>query len=205
MPSQFSVTRFESDDFLITAPFTGAAQLLGEREGGGNVRADWAGSGTVRLAPLTDRAFVLVTPADTTGDALPTLLRLPTTDADALELPLVRATVLDGILSLATVPLELLPNRAQVILELRDSRTRQPLSGAGVTAPSAEAIFYADGGTWSDAVEVTDPTGLVRFVNVAAADWPGELASITVTGPVAGSLPYRAVAGAVTVLRGEVP
>jgi hypothetical protein len=200
------VARYEGDDFEITAPYASGATLKGERIGGGSSDATWTGSGTVTLDRLVSGAFVLLSPTDSTQDALPTVLRLPgSVEAEPVELPLVRATVLDGIFALPTVPIEPISGRAQVVFQLGDSETHQPLAGATLTAPGAEVVLYADGGTWSDATTETDPTGLVLIANAPAAAWPGRLATLTVSGSVLGSVPYRAVADAVSVVRAELP
>jgi hypothetical protein len=204
-PSDFVVTRYEGDDFEISAPFASGATLKGERSGGGSSEGTWTGGGTVTLERLVSGAFVLITPTDSTQDAWPTVLRLPeSVEVEPIELPLVRATVLDGIFALPSVPLEAVPGRAQVIFQVESVETHQPLAGATVTAAGSEVVLYADGGTWSDAVSETDPTGLVLVANAPAAAWPGQLATITVTGSVLGSVPYRAVADAVSVVRAEL-
>jgi hypothetical protein len=199
------VTRYEGDDFETTAPYASGATLKGERSGGGSTEGTWTGSGTVTLGRLVSGAFVLIAPTDSTQDAWPTVLRLPeSVEVEPVELPLVRATVLDAIFSLPTEPIEPVSGRAQVVFQIEDADTHLPLAGATVTAAGSEVVLYADGGTWSDAVTETDPTGLVLIANAPAAAWPGRLSTITVSGSALGSVPYRAVADAVSVVRAEV-
>ncbi len=205
-PSEFAVTRFEGPDFFITGPYSSGATLRGERRGGGESKGTWAGSGTVTLERLVSGAFVLVTPTDSTQDSLPTVLSLPeNAEEEPLELPLVRATVLDAIFTLPTLPVSAVEGRAQVVFRVGDLRTHLPRAGATITAAGAEVVLYSDGGTWSDAVTETDPTGLVLIANVPAAPWPGRLSTITVSGAVLGSVPYRAVEDAVSVVAAELP
>jgi hypothetical protein len=90
------------------------------------------------------------------------------------------------------------------VFQIGDAETHVPLAGATVTAAGSEVVLYADGGTWSDAVTETDPTGLVLIVNAPAAVWPGRLSTLTVSGAALGSVPYRAVADAVSVVRAEL-
>jgi hypothetical protein len=203
---EFTVTRFEGPDFFITAPYPSGATLKAERSGGGESEGTWTGTGTVTLERLLSGTFVLVTPTDSTQDALPTVLGLPDNpEVEPLELPLVRATVLDAIFALPTLPLVPIAGRAQVVFRVDDVQTRLPRAGATISAAGAEVVLYADGGTWSDAVTETDPTGLVLIANVPAGPWPGRLSTITVSGAVLGSVPYRAVEDAVSVLAAELP
>jgi hypothetical protein len=204
-PLTFTVARYEGDDFEITAPYAGKATLRGERSDGGSVRGTWTGSGSVTLERLAEEAFVLVTPSDETDDAWPTMFRLPErVEVEPVTLPLVRRTVIDQSFSLPPLPLEPVEGRAQVVFQISDAETRKPLAGATVSASGAEAVLYADGGTFSDAVTETDPTGLVLIANVPAAGWPGQLSTLTVSGAALGSVPYRAVADAISVVRVEV-
>lgn len=204
-PNAFAVTRFESEAFDVTAIYPREASLKADRDGGGTTEGTWTGSGLASLDRLAPEAFVLVTPADSSDDALPTVFRLPErVKSEAVELPLVRATVLDTILALPTVPLEPSRGRAQVVLRVVQAGTRVPLAGVTIAAPGAEAVLYADGGTYSDAVDETDPTGLVVVVNVPAKGWPGSFSSLTISGTALGSVAYRAVSNAVSLVEVEL-
>ncbi len=193
----FSVSRFESDDFLSTAPFTNLASVLADGEGGTTLEAAWNGLDPFAIEGLAEEPFVLVEP-ELGVDALPTMLR-PALDG-LVELPLVRATVLESILALSSQPLDLASDRAQVAITLIDVGTAQPISAATLAEPSAESVLYASSGTWSDADSETGPSGLAMLVNVEAGAWPGKLTSVAVTGSATGAIPLRVVSGAVTVL-----
>jgi hypothetical protein len=194
-----SVTRFESDDFTTLGAFSEPAQILADGEGGATVEAHWDGLQPLALEGLAEEPFFLVSPAQLGSDALPTLLR-PRLDG-AVSLPLVRASVVDGLVALSSLPLELDAQRAVLILALVDAASLAPIQGAVLTEPSADTVLYGASGSWSDTVTETDSSGTAAFVNLQAAEWPGKLTSVAVSGSVSGAIALRSVAGAVTVLR----
>ena len=197
-PPVFSVARFESDDFLATTAFAEPATVLADGEGGTTVEAAWNGLDPFAIAGLADTPFVLVEPEGSSSDALPTLL-VPSL-VSPVELPVVRATVMESILALSSVPLDLDGETAQLVLKLIDVNARQPISGAVLAEPSAETVLYAASGGWSDTAGETDATGLAVLASVPASAWPGRLISVAVSGTASGAIPLRVVAGAVTVL-----
>ncbi len=198
-----SVVRYDSETFDQTSPYEDSAGIVLEGVSG-TLQANWPGSGSIEVADAAPEAFVLVSPTDESADALPTVLRLPASLPDTLAMPLVRATSVQAILAVSGLPIEQVPGRAQLVLRVRDGELGTPLAGVRVAEASAEAVLYAAGGVFSDAVSETDTSGLAVLVNVAADSWPGKLGSVTLSGAVLGSTPVRAVADAVSVLEARV-
>ena len=193
----FSVSRFESDDFLTTGPFTSTAAILADGEGGRTLETSWNGFDPFTIEGLAERPFLFVEP-EPGNDALPTLLSPAL--RSTVELPLARATVVESLLALSSVPLDLESDRAQVVLALVDATRNEPFAGATLSEATAQTVLYAASGSWSDAVTETDVTGLALLANVDAGPWPGRLTSIAVSGGAVGAIPLRTVSGAVTVL-----
>lgn len=198
-PPVFAVSRFEGDDFHTTAPFGEPALVRADGRGGTTLEADWNGVDAFELEGLTEQPFLLVTPLQDGTDALPTLLAPRLTGS--VELPVVRATVLDGIRALSSLPLDAVPGAAHLVLQLVDVQSSTPIAGLTLAETTAATVLYAAAGSWSDAVTTTDVTGLAVLADVEAADWPGRLTSVSVSGEVLAAIPLRAVSGAVTVVR----
>jgi len=193
----FSVTRFAGDDFLATTPYPEPAAVLADGEGGTTLEAEWNGVDPFALEGLSEAPFVLVDP-DGGQDAVPTVLVPPL--RGMVELPLVRATVLESILALSSQPLDVASDRAHLVITLINLGNQLPVAGATLTAQSAETVLYAAAGSWSDVVSETDSSGLSLLASVDAAPWPGKLISVAVSGAASAAIPLRAVSGAVTVL-----
>jgi hypothetical protein len=120
----------------------------------------------------------------------------------AATLALVRATTIEHIFDLSSVPVTLDSSKAQIILLLKQRSSAAdppPVADITVTAASAENILYGASGGFSDVATVTDNTGVVVLANVPGAAWPGALVSVSFSGAHTSGATVPVVNGAVTV------
>lgn len=195
-------------DFRNGGPFTDSAEIRVQKAGGGSVTGNWNGTDPFRIENVLEgRAiWALGTPsAALNNDALATLepVRTDNPNSDGVveadPFALVRASVMDNIYDLLTVPITLDRGRAQIVLRLvNDAGSGR--AGVRVTAQNAEVVIYAASGGFSDAEMQTDNTGLVVLANTPASAWPGSLVSVSFAGADTGAADLRVVAGAVTVV-----
>jgi hypothetical protein len=190
--------------------FTGQVDLRTEDASGRSVTALWNGSDPFSFPKVrqTSLLWVLATPQNSVADdALPVLEPVRTDDPNSsgrvdVTLALVRASTIDQIFDLSTVPLTADGNKAQVILLLKQrSSAADPPPAAAVTvsASSAENVLYGASGGFSDVATVTDNTGVVVLANVPGAAWPGALVSVSFSGAQTSGATVPVVNGAVTV------
>ncbi len=204
-PVVVSVSRFDTVTFDQTSPFEEPANILVEAAGGETLQASWPGAGTVELEGVARLGFLLVSPADTTMDAVPTLLQLPPdAGSSLLALPLVRASLVQGIISVSQLPLEVIPGRGQLVVRVVDAEFHSPVAGVQITEPSAEVVLYSANGVYTNSVSETDSSGLAALINVGADAWPGRLSSVTLSGTVLGSAPVRTVSDGVAVIEARI-
>jgi hypothetical protein len=199
---------FVDDQFDSSVPFTGTATLVAEGSQGGTTTASWNGVDPFQLGDFKREqgvTWVLVSPAPNRG-VLPTLHPVRTGSVRRADLGLVRSDNLDLILLLLTVPLERLPERAQLVLRFTDPESiTGGAEGVRVVLPEAEFTSYAVEGTWSDLETATDPSGLVLLGNISAAPFPGSIERVSLAGALTGTLDVRVVAGAVSVVEVAPP
>jgi hypothetical protein len=195
-------------DFRNGGPFTESAEIRIQKAGGGAVTGTWNGSEPFRIQNVLEgrAVWALGTPvAALNQDALPTLEPVRTDNpnsegvVEADPFALVRASTMETIYDLLTVPITLDPSRAQVVLRVVNE-SGAGIAGVRVTAPSAGVVIYAASGAFSDAETQTDLTGLVVLANAPAGAWPGSLLSVSFAGAETGAAELRAIAGAVTVV-----
>jgi hypothetical protein len=195
-------------DFRNGGPFTDSAEIRVEKAGGGAVTGTWNGSDPFRIANVLEgrAVWALGTPtAALNNDALPTLEPVRTDNpnseglVEADPFALVRASTMQNIYDLLTLPITLDSSRAQVVLRVVNG-SGVGLPGVRVTAPSAEVVIYAASGAFSEAETQTDATGLVVLANAPASPWPGSLASVSFAGAETGAAELRVIAGAVTLV-----
>lgn len=195
------------DDFAFESGpvLDDAATIRAQARGGGTATGDWNGTGEYQVANvLSDPlAWVSVTPATSTGEGLPTVAPVNTSQPAAdgtvtQNLAVVSTTVIDTVLNLLTVPTLRDTSKAILILMVQEA-DGTPLPGVTVTAPTAETIVYGAAGTFTDDASQTDNSGLVLLVNVPASAWPGTLVGVTFTGALQGGADVRAITGAITI------
>ena len=187
-------------DDLIT--FTGTTyrdpvELLVEGEGA-DVRGNWTGADTsFSVDGVRSAAAVWAQATPLLTDALPTLQPLDTRFPDSSgvvnkSLTVVRTLPIDLAFSVLTLPVLRDSSLAQVVLVAKKGGATA--EGISVSAPGVEAVIYADNGGFSDAVNSTDPTGIVLLANV-----PGSAVTVTLSGEVVGRWDLRLVSGGVTL------
>jgi hypothetical protein len=195
-------------DFRNGGPFTDSAEIRIQKAGGGTVTGSWNGNEPFRIQNVQEgrAVWALGTPAAALNhDALPTLEPVRTDNpnsegvVEADPFALVRASTMENIYDLLTLPITLDSARAQVVLRVVNG-AGVGIPGVRVTAPSAGVVIYAASGAFSDAETQTDVTGLVVLANAPAGAWPGSLLSVSFAGTETGAAELRAIAGAVTVV-----
>jgi hypothetical protein len=203
-----SVLLLNDLDFRNGGPFTDSAEIRIQKSGGGAVTGAWNGSDPFRIENVLEgrAVWALGTPTlALNNDALPTLEPVRTDDpnaegvVEADPFALVRASTMENIYDLLTVPITPDPARAQVVLRIVNG-SGAGISGVRVTAESAEVTIYATSGAFSDDETQTDVTGLVVLANAPASAWPGSLLSVSFAGAETGAAELRVIAGAVTVV-----
>lgn len=195
-------------DFRNGGPFTEPAEIRVEKAGGGSVTGTWNGSDPFRLARVLEgrAVWALGTPsAALNTDALATLEPVRTDDpnaegvVEADPFALVRASTMQNIYDLLTLPITLEPAHAQIVLRVVNG-SGAGIPGVRVTAPSAAVVIYAASGAFSDAETQTDATGLVVLANLPGSAWPGSLVSVSFAGAETGATELRVIADAVTLV-----
>jgi hypothetical protein len=203
-----------NDDLNFTAGtlFTDQVELRTEDASGRDVKGLWNGSDPFSIAKVkqTSLLWVLATPqTGLASDALPAVEPVSTDDPDAMgrvnvTLALVRASTLEQILDLASVPLTLDSSKAQIILLLKQrvsgAGDPPPIAGVTVTAPGTEGVLYGASGGFSDVATETDASGVVILANVGSAGWPGALVSANFSGARTSGARVPAVTGAVSLV-----
>jgi hypothetical protein len=197
-------------NFSSGALYTDRVALRTEDASGRNVTGTWNGSDPFSIVNVKRSSvlWVLATPENGVfGDALPALEPVRTNQPSLgqvdVTLALVRASSIEQILDLASVPLTPDSSKAQIILLLKQhtSGSGEPPAAADVTVttPSAEGVLYGASGGFSDVSTATDATGVVVLANVASAAWPGALVNVEFTGARTSGARVPAVTGAVTL------
>jgi hypothetical protein len=195
---------FNAAGFSRAEPYRDVAKVTVEGASSTTVSVDYNGFDPFLLSGVRrgPEVWTLVEPSDTSADAMPTLQPLFTADAPSsaaleLDVAVLRATTLDTAYSVLTNPVVREPSRGHAVLLFLDGD--EPIAGVTVSAPNAERVIYAAGGTYSDDETATDESGLVLLSNVPAGSWPGSAVQVTVSGEAVGSFATRVVADAVTV------
>ena len=206
-----SVLLLNDLDFKSGGPFMDSAEIRVQKQGGGSVTGRWngaSGNDPFRIEKVLEgrAVWALGTPASAlNNDALATLEPVRTDKpnsggvVEADPFALVRASTMENIYDLLTVPITLDPSRAQIVLRVVTD-AGAGIAGIRVTAPSAEVVVYAASGAFSDAATETDNTGLVVLANTPGSEWPGSLVSVSFAGADTGAADLRVISGAVTVV-----
>ncbi len=191
-----SVALLGSDDFTTSQPFTGTADIKAEAPGGGETSAVYNGQSFSMSGVLAGASvWFSVTPTSNTGDALPTLQPWDTTSTGPAGLRLVRASVIDQIFSVVTLPPQRDPTRGQLVLHFVDP-TGKPLAGVSVTQSPGTGVIYDAAGSWTDAATATGVAGFAIVVNAS----PGYRQRIDLdTGSNLVYIEVQAAAGSVTL------
>ncbi len=160
-----SVDLLSSDDFVTAQPFTGNADIVAEAPGGGDAKASYNGqSFSITDALLGPSVWFSITPTSNVGDALPTLEPWDTTTTGPAVLRLVRASVIDQIYSVVTLPPQRDSTRGQVVLHFVDQNGNAS-SGVAVTQSPGDSVIYDGAGTWTDVATSTGTAGFAIVVN----------------------------------------
>lgn len=193
-------------------PFATEVELKTEDAKGRDVVGTWNGSDPFSIQDVAraEVLWLLATPKNAAADdALPALEPVRTEDPDAtgqvnVTLALVRASTIEHIFDLSTVPLTADDQKAQIIVLLKDTSASAtappPLSGVTVKAAGAENVLYGASGGFSDVATTTDATGVAVLANVPGGEWPGALVSVTFSGARSSGARLPAVNGAVTLV-----
>ena len=197
------VLQYADDQFLLASSFVDQAQVFSDGPRGETVTTDWDGLGPFVLEGVlaTERGWVGVRPIDTASDLLPTLHPVDTTSGASLELPLVRASVLELVLQVGTAPLQRDANAAQLVLRFVDE-SGLALPGVSLTTSDpAQPILYRDGTNWSDTDTETLQDGLAVIANLPAFELPGGTIPVSCSDGVDDFvLQPRVARGVVTVM-----
>lgn len=189
LPVEIRVARSTGDDIVATSNTDGSFSLDGAPRDPGV----WVAVGT-----FTD---------STTETFMDTLQVVDTTVEGAVELVIMRRSVLEELISSTFFdePIELDPARGHVILRCVDE-LGNPIPGLSVVSPSAEVadVAYDAGDIYSDVMGETSTRGTVALMNLPAADYPGGLTTVVLelsSMPVVQFRPnVRVASDSVTVL-----
>jgi len=197
------VLEYADDQFLLASQYAGEAEVFTDGPDGNTVTADYDGVNAFTLegALATEWGWMGVQPWDSTSDWLPTLHPVDTTAGAAVELPLVRASVIELVLQVGTSPLAREAAAAQLVLRFVDE-TGLALPGISIeTSDPTQPILFRDGSTWSDTDTVTLADGLVLVPNLPAFELPGGTIPVTFSDGVDSYvLQPRVAQGTVTVM-----
>jgi hypothetical protein len=168
---------------LAASAFTDSAAILAEGETTA-VLGQWNGTDPFSISEVKGAAAVWTQVTPTGGDALLTLAPIDTTQPNSAGvvptvLTVVRASELEAAYGVLSTPLAPDSSKAQAILVVLVGG--RPASGIRVLAPGAEAVVYAQNGTFSDDATSTDTSGLVLVANIPSVPWPGATVSFTLT------------------------
>lgn len=159
-----TVSILASDDFSTAQAFSGSADIKAEAPGGGEATASYDGqSFSIAGVRVGSSVWFSITPTSA-ADALPTFEPWDTTSAGSVQLRLVRASVIDQIFNVVSLPPKRDPALGQVVLHFVDA-SNKPLSGVAITQSPGSDVIYDAGGNWSDNAPSTGTAGLAIVVN----------------------------------------
>lgn len=192
------VEMFQDARFILTAPYTEAAQIwVMDRAGSGSTRVDY--DGRTFTAPLTRRSqWVAVKPdfdqAHMTTISLwdgievePTLNIVPRA---------VLSDILGGLIGATTVS----NARAHALIQVFDPDGKTPVAGVVPTVAAADGIAFYDQGVWSDVDDMTARSGLFLAYNIFAGPLVGQDNQVILSGTVDAEFSVRLAEGAVTIV-----
>ena len=119
--------------------------------------------------------------------------------AGSVDVTLVRAALLDGILSNLTSAPAVSSVSSQLLMKFVDPLGAS-VSGVNVIVSGGPDLAYASGAAWLESRNDTDIEGLALAYNIPVKSSPGEDRLVILSGAVAEELTVRLVAGAVTVV-----
>jgi hypothetical protein len=134
-------------------------------------------------------------------DAMTTIVPVPTDTLADVSIPLARPSAIALVFGALVQPVVTNPARGQVVVFATKAANGLPFAGESVTAAGAEVVAYSSAGSWTDAIGVTDPSGLALIGNVPAGALPGTLVALDFSGVIAATLAVRVASGATTVVR----
>jgi hypothetical protein len=169
---------------LAASTFTDTAAIVVEGDPTA-VLGQWNGTDPFSISGVRRASAVWAQVTPTGGDALRTLAPIDTSRANSsgvvsTVLTVVRASELDAAYGVLSMPLARDSSKAQAILAVLDGG--RPAAGIRVLVPGAEAVVYAENGTFSDDATSTDTSGLVLVANIPSVPWPGATVNVTLTG-----------------------
>lgn len=164
---------------LASSTFTDTAAIIVEGDPTA-VLGQWNGIDTFSIDGVKNAPAVWAQVTPSGGDALRTLAPIDThlpnpSGVVSTVLTVVRASELDAAYGVLSMPLSRDSSKAQAILAVSGG------AGIRVLAPGAEAVVYAQNGTFSDDATSTDTSGLVLVANIPSVPWPGSTVSVTLT------------------------
>lgn len=180
------VLQFKDDRFADALPFTGQAQISAQAQVGGSVATQYDGTHDFSLPGVLAAPSVWVSATPNGGDAVPTLVAVPTAWVFDVSIPLVRLSALDLIFSVMALPTAFDANRGDIVAFVTSRDTDLPLPNISVTSLNAQTVAYAVSGTWTDTAATTGPLGLALLANVTAEKLPGSAVTVEFSGPGIG-------------------
>lgn len=137
-------------------------------------------------------------------DALATVQPIDTRAADSnpvrRDLLVVRASAIDGMLSVLSLPTVRGEGLAHAVLRFVDGATNAPVVGVSISARDAETVAYDSDQGWSDLALGSGARGLVLWANVTALPMPGTEHVLPISGAAQGSVAVQLAADAVTFM-----
>ncbi|MEZ4223780.1 MAG: hypothetical protein R3B13_22720 [Polyangiaceae bacterium] len=186
-----------SDDFTTGAAFVETATIQADAPGTPTVSTKYDGSSYTFDVPIAPTVWLGVVPE--VGSAfLPTLQAVDTASFASANLLVLRASVIEEIYALLTVPETILPDRAHVVVRFLDAAKLTPLPGVSASH-QGEVVSYDAGGTWSDTTGETGAAGYAVIVNAKAQSFTAKQKVSFVFPGVQGSVELAMRAGAVTL------
>lgn len=186
---EFSYVREATGSFNVSAP-TVNGELVQEQVG-----SVFSLSGVL----ASRMAWISASPVNQL-DLMPGLAQFDATSArvSAVEIPLVRRSDLQLVASSLTGMVLLDESKAQVVVQLVDSRG-DPVSGITVQMAGATVRAYDLGAGYTDDAAATGARGLAFLLNVDASSTPA-LRTLTLSGVVSAEVAVLVQAGAATML-----
>lgn len=192
------VETFQDARFILTAPYTEAAQIwVMERAGSDSTRVDY--NGMSFTTPLTRRSQWMAVKPDFDQTHMTTISLWDGIEVEPTLNIVPRAVlsdILGGLIGAATVG----DARAHALIQVFDPDGKTPMAGVMPTVGAAEGIAFYDQGVWSDVDDMTAQSGLFLAYNISAGPLVGQDNQVILSGTVDAEFSVRLAEGAVTIV-----
>jgi hypothetical protein len=204
-----NVLALADDSFSRTAAFMQPASVSADGASGRAVSGTWNGTTPYQLSGVAVAAtnWVLASPSNAQGDALPTMQAVQTDATDTADLFVVDSAVIDSVLTAVSALRG--PALGQVVLFFQNAGTGAALSGVRADMIAAEVPAYSATSGWvlADDTTTTSASGLVVFGNVTLPTGGSTTQTVTVSRPATatasaisgGKFSVKVVEGTVTL------